>query len=97
MKITKGQSHEPLGSEFVINLPSIPRPAFTDGLKWPRDITQLPAHNLSDLLGKYTALKAYALDCQAKALTEELRIIGKLESAKTAIYIANPSIAHIEK
>jgi hypothetical protein len=36
------------------------RPAFTDTLHFPNDVTQLGASNVSDLLSKYTALYAFA-------------------------------------
>lgn len=40
--------------------PAIKRPTFADTLRWPKDITALSASNVSELLGKYTALYAYA-------------------------------------
>jgi len=42
------------------NFPGIKRPEFIDALRWPVDLTQLTAQNISELHGKYTQLYAYA-------------------------------------
>jgi hypothetical protein len=70
----KKPAPEILGSTVAIDLPAFQRPKYADSVKWPDDITQLTAQNVSELLGKYTGLLCFAQSELAKYQQEILGI-----------------------
>lgn len=56
----------------------IPRPAFTDALFFPDDVTKCSLSDVSRLHGQYTALYAYVVSECAKLGQEALRIESEL-------------------
>jgi len=97
MKVNRNQAGAIIGSVVKIDLPRFLRPAFADTLKFPDDITQLDAQNVSELLGKYTKLLAYAAQEHAKQTVRMLEIECKMAELQSEIFIQSPGIAHIER
>jgi hypothetical protein len=97
MKIQKKQETQVVGTTIAIDLPVFERPKFADKIKWPDDITQLTAQNVSELLGKYTALLCYAEAQLAKYQQEILMLENKASQLAIFIYKEEPSIRTLEK
>ena len=86
---------------FNAQMPSlfrrIHRPTFADTLRFPEDVTQLSAANVSDLHGKYTQLFAFA--------NQELSLVNvrilELQTAESlrinAVFRDNPSLNQQER
>lgn len=74
----KTNKSQPVGGEIFgsKSLPQFGRPAFADTLRFPADITSLDARNISELLGKYTAMYSFVNEQQGK-------ISGKLLNLQT--------------
>lgn len=81
MKITKPVPSTP--SEVFLGLPQIVRPAYSATIRFPADVTQLDAQNVSELLGKYSELSAYAVAKKAEYDVEDLRLCH-MEDVETA-------------
>ena len=56
----------------------IERPAFTDSLRFPDDITKLSSSNVSALHGNYVSLYAYAVSELSLASVQALRIRSEM-------------------
>jgi hypothetical protein len=80
-KIPKKQHREVVGINVAVDLPPFERPKWADKIRWPDDITQLTAQNVSELLGKFTELLCYAE--------------SQLAKYKQAILFAEDSIARL--
>lgn len=87
----------PKGYGFPIRLPDFNRPAFTDTLRFPEDLTVLSDANVSELLGKYTMLYAYAAQERSRAYLEELKADQELSQVEAGITSEAPQIQHIER
>jgi hypothetical protein len=73
------------------------RPSFTDKLKFPEDITELTAANVSELLGKYTLLWSYVNQDRARLEVQLLRL-QRLDSLRVNQMLRdNHRLNHIDK
>lgn len=64
---------------------------------FPNDLTALAPANVSELLGKYTQLYAYALQCQADYAIAELKLKQEEAFAESRILSKEPNALHLEK
>jgi hypothetical protein len=87
----------PNGLTGFVALPGILRPEFADALRFPNDITRLAAQNVSELLGKYTALQAFALHEQALVNIKELDLDQQEALLKATIIGERPNVQHLER
>jgi hypothetical protein len=99
MKIKKVSKPAPeiVGFTTVVDLPPFLRPKFADKVEWPDDITRLESRNVSELLGKYTALLCYAGSQLAKSQVDLMKVEYQMSALETKIYIEEPTIARLEK
>jgi hypothetical protein len=75
----------------------IQRPKFADSLKFPEDITELSPASVSDMLGKYTQMYAYA-NQELSLLNVALLGLQTQEARRTTeMFKANPSLNHQER
>lgn len=72
--------------------PAVERPSWIDSLKWPEDITSLGPANLSELLGRYTALYAYACFVAAEATEADLCLQSQELLRRGTVFRQNPSV-----
>lgn len=77
--------------------PSIVRPKFADTLKFPSNITELGTMNITDLIGKYTALYAYANQALSAANIEILKCQSAIDLMKQYLTRSNPMMNSQEK
>lgn len=76
---------------------AFPRPAFADSIRFPNDLTQLTAANLSDLLGKYTRLYAFANAEACKCNVSLLRIDTQESLRRATLLRERPFLNNQEK
>lgn len=97
MKI-KSRNKAVVGSTFSY-LPEshFDRPKYTDKLRWPDDITQLTAQNISELHGKYTQLYAYANRELARINMAILKLQTDDSLRRNQFFRMNPSLNSQEK
>ncbi len=74
------------------NFPVIERPSFTKTLKFPEDITELGAKNISDLHGKYTLLWTFASQDLARVNVQILAVETSISFRRNAIFRNRPMI-----
>lgn len=86
-----------VGADVAVDLPVFERPKYADRLRWPDDITQLTAQNVSELLGKYTACLCYAEAQLAKYRQAILVAEDQFNRTKIRIYEEEPAIIRLEK
>jgi hypothetical protein len=79
------------------NFPLLPRPRFADTLRFPADITELTAANVSELLGKYTQLYAYANQELALLGVRLLRVQFQRDIRRNEIFRKRPGLNGIER
>lgn len=80
-----------------LRLPEIDRPKWADGLRFPDDVTELTAANVSELLGKYTQLWTYVQQDLSRLEQETLKLDSAERERKHEIITGNPRINTIEK
>ena len=97
MKIVKPTKSSSSGMDGYTDLPSVVRPSFADTLRFPDDITQLSAQNVSELLGKYTALQAFAIFEQAGLTIKELDKDREEALLRATIIGERPNIQHLDR
>lgn len=91
-------SQDPItGTEIRTDFAFQERPKFTDTLRFPDDITQLTATNISELLGKYTKLYVYANQNLAKANVALLRLDTRESLLRNAIFRSRPSLNGLDR
>lgn len=88
------QPAQPVG---WFRLPVITRPDCADTVVWPGKLTDLTPENLSDLLGKYTAMLAYVTHVAAEATAEAIKLEAEKAQATTALYVQEPRLANLDK
>lgn len=88
MKISKA----PKQFVRVEDYPRLSCPAFASTLKFPDDITNLDAANVSLLMGRFTQMLAWASQARTDADIRLLQSKAVLESAKTRFLAANPAV-----
>lgn len=93
MKVKKRE----IGRLEVGRIPVFERPAFTDTLRFPDDLTQLVSANLSELIGKYAKLTAYVESEATSWVVQEQRVIYLLEEAETNFMRDNPKLLFLER
>lgn len=102
MKLTRpGKSAAPrtvVGASIDYgSLPHTPRPAFTDALRFPDDITELGAANISELLGKYTKLWAFVNQDRARLRVQLIRLQQQEGKRINNIFRQRPTLNNLEK
>ena len=99
LSFRKRKSNQITGSEvrYLHGFPEVERPAFIDKLKFPEDLTQLTAQNVSALHGKYTQLYAFANQELAKLEIKTLRIRQQEAIRRNEIFVERPSINSLDK
>ena len=75
----------------------IHRPKFSDRLKFPDDITELSPANVSDLLGKYTQMYAFANQELALVNVKLLALQTDESRRVTALFCSNPTLNQQER
>lgn len=80
-----------------LSLPKIFRPKWADKLNFPDDLTELTAGNISELLGKYTALWAYANQDLSEIQRKLLGLDAAEQERINEIYSNRPAINTVEK
>ena len=83
--------------KYSCRFPEIHRPEFTDQLRWPDDLTVLPAKSISDLLGKFTALQVYANQEHARIQSLLVEAQTEIQLRETEVFRANPAMNHQER
>jgi hypothetical protein len=85
------------GIEFSTKFVEFGRPAYTEKLRFPDNITELPAQNVSELLGKYTQLYVFANAETCKCSVRILRLQTALSLKKAALLRDDPHLNTLEK
>lgn len=80
-----------------IGLPQFKRPEYAATLRFPTDITELTAENITDLIGKYTALLCYAQGYLSGIVVSILDTEQRLSLTESKILIDEPRYIHLEK
>lgn len=78
-------------------VPAFDRPRFTDSLHFPDDVTQLTAHNLSELMGKYAALAAFVEQEATTWSMAVIRIEQELEEGESQFMLKHPKTVFLER
>lgn len=81
----------------IADIPEFVRPAFTDSLRFPDDITKLAATNVSELMGKYAALQAFVEQEATTWIIQEMRLEQKLDDARSDVLQDNHKLHFLEK
>lgn len=97
MKLKSKKSGAIIGTETYVNLPSFERPKWADNLRFPDDITQLNAQNVSELIGKYTALLCYVQEQYSRLCVKLVSVESQAQQLESRIYLDTPQIAHLER
>ena len=99
LNLKKKKSPDLIGGVSVSHsrYPAVPRPAFTDRLKFPEEITELGSANVSDLLGKYTLLWSYVNQDAARLKVTLLRLQHQESRRTNDMFRENPRLSHVEK
>lgn len=87
------------GTELFSNLrlPRVRRPKFADVVVFPEDITELTSQNISELLGKYTALFSYVQQELAITNRQLLALDTADKQRRNEMMRKRPGLSHIEK
>jgi hypothetical protein len=96
MKVNKSKGTI-IGSNTRLDLPRFSRPKFADSLKFPNDITQLSAQNVSELLGRYTQMLAFVSEQHTIATIRILEAETRLSHTASKIVIEDPKLVHLER
>ena len=96
MKLDKKEP-EIIGSVISLELPIFERPKFADKIRWPNDLTQLTAQNVSELLGRFTQMVCYADAHWAKVQQEIMALEHVIHQRKIHIYEDSPSLIRLDK
>lgn len=78
-------------------IPSFERPKFTDSMRFPDDVTQLTAHNLSELMGRYASLAAFVEQEATTWSMAVIRLEQELEEAESQFMLKNPKTLFLER
>lgn len=97
VKPVKKSKPEITGITVAVDLPVFNRPKYADSVKWPDDITQLAAQNVSELLGKYTGLLCYAQSELANYQQQILGIEYQINRLEVTIYTEEPQVVNLAK
>ena len=81
----------------IADIPEFVRPAFTDSLRFPDDITKLAAANVAELMGKYAALQAFVEQEATSWLIREMSLEQELDDARSAVLQDNHKLHFMEK
>lgn len=81
----------------IADIPEFVRPAFTDSLRFPDDITKLAPTNVSELMGKYAVLQAFVEQEATTWLVQEMALEQKLEDARSDVLQENHKLHFMEK
>ena len=82
-----------VGGELTFaNYQEFPRPSFTDKLRFPDNITDLDSGGVSELLGKYTQLYAFANAEVCKANMALLRLDTRESLRRATLLRQQPSL-----
>lgn len=81
----------------VGHIPALERPKFTDNIRFPDDLTQLSAQNLSELMGKYGALLGFVEQETTTYAIAEKRIEHQIEEAEVQYHADNSRTRFLEK
>jgi hypothetical protein len=84
--------NKPVGVEFSAKFPAFLRPKFADTLRFPHDITDLTAQNVSELIGNYTELYAFANAEVARLTVEILKMETQISLRKASMLREQPSL-----
>lgn len=100
IKVKKRNStRKPQKSELIthLKLPQINRPKWADNLRFPDDLTEVTAANVSELLGKYTSLWAFVNEDACRTTQHLLRLDSAEQTRMNQMIGRRPALTTLEK